>query len=224
MVILGGLEVVVGGYLIHRYHKNKNEKKRLEIEANNRRQNTFPGAKPQSYPPQQQPMMPEQKYACYAPQPLPQSQFQPRPHPAQTFPQTRPYPQHSQSHPPPMPQYQPPIQPLQRADSMATLSNMPIANGLRPGEANPQLPPRRQTSNPRPIPQQQHLTTPYYNPSFSTSVPAFQPSPTSPYTHNNSAFGRQTVDDNWEAYGPVSGSPHHGNQEDEDDPPPPYRP
>jgi hypothetical protein len=56
MVIFGGLEIVVGGYVVHRYHKKKNLKKQLEEEAQHRRHNTFPGAKPTpnyAYPQQQ---------------------------------------------------------------------------------------------------------------------------------------------------------------------------
>jgi hypothetical protein len=33
MVIFGGLEIIVGGYVVHRYHKKKNLKKQLEEEA-----------------------------------------------------------------------------------------------------------------------------------------------------------------------------------------------
>jgi hypothetical protein len=44
MVLFGGLEFVVGGYFIHRHYKKKSHKKKLEAEAEARRNNTFPGA------------------------------------------------------------------------------------------------------------------------------------------------------------------------------------
>lgn len=234
MVILGGLEIVVGGYLVHRHYKNKNEKKRLEEEAQQRRHNTFPGAKPDSYgsyappppTPHQQPIIPQQKFACYAPQQHPQPQFQPQPV------------QHTQSFNiprRPVPQRQPPraqqppqilIQPLQRSDSFATISRMPIANGYRPSneEADPPgLPPRRHVSNLSPIPQ----NSPYSNAGFSVSTPAIAPSHNSPTQYGSPHMGRNTVDDNWETYG-HSRLPHYTPSEStalgEHDPPPPYRP
>ncbi|KAF2249760.1 hypothetical protein BU26DRAFT_518317 [Trematosphaeria pertusa] len=248
MVLLGGLEFVVGGYLIHRYHKDKNEKKKLEAEAQQRRHHTFPGPAPQScnpYPQPQQPMMPQQKYACYAPQPQPQHrphpQFQPqpqhRPHTAQPVPhaQTFEIPRRPLPHQQPPPQI---IQPLQRTDSFATISRMPIANGSRPHNAEhqpPGLPPRPHVSN-LSIPQQQPANHPYSNAGFSVSTPGLGTTPatypTYPTGYTGQQGGRQTVDDNWETYAPQTGlghgqghySPSESTALGEDDPPPPYRP
>lgn len=223
---------------MHRYHKNKNEKKRLVEDAQRRRHNTFPGAKPQSYPQQQQqPMLaPPQKYAYYTHQPQPQPQFQPRPHSAQPYLQPQPQPQfQSQSYtiprrplPGPTPQFQQQIQPLQRADSMATLSRMPIANGSRYRDTSPSLPPRPELLHTQSIPQQ-HTNHPYHNTGFSASVPSFAVAPIgSPI----SQLGRgNTVDDNWETYGQPSPHVHftpprpsQAGDDGDDDPPPPYRP
>lgn len=115
--------------MLHQYNKKKNEKKRCEEEWNQRRQNTYPGVRPQQHSQQHLPLpphpqyihdqqsqqhlaIPQQKYACYAPQPQLQPQpFSPvspsspvliRPHTAQTFPQPYP-PQFS-----PQPQFQQP--------------------------------------------------------------------------------------------------------------------
>jgi hypothetical protein len=252
MVVFGGLEIVAGGYLIHRYQKNKSEKKRLEAEAQQRRHNTFPSAKPQSYYPydhqqqqQQQPVpLPQQKYACHAPQPQSQPHPQPLPQP-QYYAPPRPQPMtHTQSFdiprkPVPHPyQQQPPpiiIQPLQRADSFATLSRMPIANGYRPSDVAqqpPTLPPRQNASNLAPV-----FQSPYSHAGFSVSTPALGPAPLTPITpiHASPDFGRQTVDDNWETYAPQQGQQlghvHHApsestalGEDNADDPPPPYVP
>lgn len=243
-MIFGGLEVVAGGYFAHKYYKNKNEKRRLEEEAQKRRNNTFPSNRPSTYQPyfqpQEQPQLhhhpqhasPPQKYACYAPTPpQPQCQAQPRPQ------QLRPKPSHAQSFNiprRPVPQRKPEIifQPsLQRADSMATLSRMPIANGYRPSnltESNP--PPRPQANSLSPIQQ-----SPYGNAAFSVSSPAFGATPTSPPINyvmapDAGAGGRHTVDDNWETY--EHGAYRHSGyapteastQLGERDPPPPYAP
>ncbi|KAF1358560.1 hypothetical protein EJ07DRAFT_166804 [Lizonia empirigonia] len=243
-MIFGGLEIVAGGYFAHKYYKNKHEKKRLEEEAQTRRNNTFPSNRSSSYPlqphfpPQEQDVQhrhPQhiaapQKYACHAPTaPRPQCQSQPR-H------QLRPKPSHAQSFNiprRPVPQQKPEIivQPsLQRADSMATLSRMPIANGYRPSNlAGSNPPPRRQASGLSPIQQ-----SPYGNAAFSVSSPAFGATPISPPNRYvmapESAGGIHTVDDNWETY-------EHGahrysayalteasTQLGERDPPPPYMP
>ena len=175
--------------------------------------------------------MPQQKYACYAPQPHPQ--LQPRPHTAQPHPhpQTEAFTVPRRPVPQPQPHFQQQIQPLQRADSFATLSNMPVANGSRYQDDNPPLPPRRQPPNLQPMPQQQPINYPYYNTGFSTSYPSFEPSSTTPVAHpTNQRSGTHTVDDNWETHGTqsahvhfaVSASPQPGERED--DPPPPYRP
>ena len=242
-MIFGGLEIVAGGYFAHKYYKNKNEKRRLQGEAQARRHNSFPGNKwttcpsqqPQQQPPQQrtwpqQPISPQQKRPCYAsvasvaPQPQPQH----RPHPIHT--QSFKIPRR------PVPQREPAIiiQPsLQRADSMATISRMPIANGWRPAdpiiERAPVLPPRQQTTGLSPI-----AHSPYSNPSFSVSSPAFGATPTSPpirYVMGTDELGgRHTIDDNWETYdfnaptntnyAPTVASTQLG----EHDPPPPYVP
>jgi hypothetical protein len=266
-MIFGGLEIVAGGYLVHRHYKHKNAKKRQADELEARRHNTFPGARPTSHcqhaqqaPPQyqqpavtQQPVIAQQKYACYAPsvaslpqapqqhlypvQPFvqAQAQTQPRPGPprhAQTFTIPR----------RPVPESKPQIiiEPsLQRTDSFATLSRMPIANGYRPQglpqDSTPVLPPRRHATGGL-----QPVTTQgvYGNPGFSISTPALGATPTSPgltYTFATSpqAYGGHSTDDNWETYG------HHGHVGDarlshapttastqlgERDPPPPYMP
>ncbi|KAF1951531.1 hypothetical protein CC80DRAFT_453776 [Byssothecium circinans] len=246
MVILGGLEFVVGGYLVHKHYKNKNEKKRLEEETQQRRHQTFPGAKPQSCPRpsphhhqhRPPPNIPQQKYTYHAPQAQPprhpyyQPQFQ---HDA------RPHPIHTQSFniprrpvPPPRHRPSPPqiIQPLQRADSCATISRMPIANGYRPSGMNhsaPAMPPRPLAPTLSPIPQ-----SPYSNGAFSVSTPALALSPITPTTPlygTGQHGGRQTIDDNWETY-TAQGGRHYAPSEstalgeayDPDEPPPPYRP
>ncbi|ORX93763.1 hypothetical protein BCR34DRAFT_594598 [Clohesyomyces aquaticus] len=243
MVILGGLEIVIGGYLVHRYQKNKHEKRKLEEDVNQRRHHTFPGPKPQSQPyasypphPQAQQQIAPQKYAYYAPhqqsqprpypvQPAPQTQHQPYPPQPQQYPQARP-----QFHPQAQPQFQSQMQPLRRQDSFATLSNMPIANGSPPEDSTPSLPPRQQPQNP-----QAYLAppanSPYYNTGFSASYPSFEPSSTGPMTQPRpQQAGTHTVDDNWETYGPQSPHVHFAvpssprPAEREDDPPPPYRP
>ncbi|CAO2650157.1 Nn.00g014490.m01.CDS01 [Neocucurbitaria sp. VM-36] len=240
-MIFGGLEIIAGGYFIHRYHKKKNEleKQRLEDEAQTRRHHTFPGAKPNGWNTQaqhrpqhhQQPVIPQQKYACYAPVPMTAPpQFQ-----CQAEPQRQPRPQpptHTQSFNiprRPLPQRKPEIiiQPsLQRTDSFATLSRMPIANGSRPQDAfeeqSPAYPPRRYATGLQPIPQ--HSV--YGNAGFSVSTPAFGATPTSPpltYAMATGHEGGHTVDDNWETY------EHHyaptvSTQLGERDPPPPYAP
>ncbi|KAI4666371.1 uncharacterized protein J4E79_002409 [Alternaria viburni] len=257
-MIFGGLEIVAGGYLIHRHYRKKNGKEQLEEEAQQRRHHTFPGAnpakqngwntqahhRPQHHPQaqQQQPVVPQQKYACYAPvaaQPRPQiyqPQFQPQPqvqHQAQ--PQSRPHaPPHTQSFNiprRPVPQRKPQIiiEPsLQRTDSFATISRMPIANGSRPHDVPEQASPAIGLS---PIPQ--HGV--YGNAGFSVSTPAFGATPTSPGLVYEMATGReggvgQTVDDNWETYGghAHAGAPHYAptvsTELGERDPPPPYMP
>lgn len=244
-MIFGGLEIVAGGYFAHKYYKNKNEKKKLEEEAQTRRNNTFPSNRPSSYPlqphfqhqeqyPQQcrpQHVTPPQKYACHAPTaPRPQCQAQPRPQlkPNSSYTQSFNIPRR------PVPQRKPEIivQPsLQRADSMATLSRMPIANGYRPSNAaEPSPPPRRQASGLSPV-----QYAPYGNTAFSVSSPAFGATPTSPpisyvVMPESGLEGRHTVDDNWETYehGPQRHSAYAptevSTQLGERDPPPPYMP
>ncbi|KAH7093542.1 hypothetical protein FB567DRAFT_515539 [Paraphoma chrysanthemicola] len=252
-MIFGGLEIVAGGYLVHRHYKHKNEKKRREDEVEARRHNTFPGAKPAGhrqqapqYRPQpcQQPVVPQQKYACYgSAAPLPQQHYQ-QPHPAQPYAQPRPQPpRHAQTFNiprRPVPERKPQIiiQPsLQRTDSFATLSRMPIANGSRPQnlpeEVSPVLPPRRHDSGGL-QPATQHGI--YGNAGFSVSTPAFGATPTSPgltytmATGDQHAYGGHSTDDNWETYGHVGhGRPHYAPTEastqlGEQDPPPPYVP
>lgn len=250
-MIFGGLEIVAGGYLLHRHYKNKNEKKRQEDEAEARRHNTFPSAKPAGYqqhqyqqqPPQQyqQPMMPQQKYACYA-SAAPRPDYQQYPHPGPHYNQPRPQlPRHAQTFNiprRPVPQSKPAIiiQPsLQRTDSFSTLSNMPIANGSRPQDVNdesPVIPPRRHASGGL-HPTTQHGI--YGNAGYSVSTPAFGATPTSPgltYTMATTAEaegnGLHTVDDNWETYNHAgnrySYAPTVSTQLGEREPPPPYAP
>jgi hypothetical protein len=236
MVIFGGLEIVAGGYLVHRHYKHKNAKKRQADEVEARRHNTFPGTRPQCYyqqthyvPPQQQqqqPVIQPQKYACYAPGPSSPQQHQPnypQPYQAQPYEQPRPTPpQHTQSFSiprRPLPDQKPQIiiEPsLHRTDSFATLSRMPIANGYRPQglpeDPSPVLPPRHQATAGL-----QPATTHgvYGNAGFSVSTPAFGATPTSPgltYTMGTGQqmFGAHSVDDNWETYQrPSNGQPHY---------------
>lgn len=242
-MIFGGLEIVAGGYFAHKYYKNKNEKKRLEEEAQQRRNNTFPSNRPSSYPlephfqhqeqqfSQQSPqhVTAPQKYACRATTaPRPQCQSQPRPQ------QLRPKPSHAQTFNiprRPIPQRKPEIiihPSLQRADSMATLSRMPIADGYRPSNtADPTPPPRRRANGLSPMQQ-----SPYGNAAFSVSSPAFGATRTSPpisymIAPDGGAEGYQTIDDNYEtyayrnsAYAPTEVSTQLGER----DPPPPYAP
>ncbi|KAJ4299264.1 hypothetical protein N0V90_004508 [Kalmusia sp. IMI 367209] len=245
MVIFGGLEIIAGGYLVHRYHKKQNQKRRLEEEAQHRRHNSFPGAQqPKPYyphPPHQPSPIPQQKYAYHAPQPRPQPPYPPqhryteppphRPHNAEPVRQ----PQSFMIPRRPVPQQQPPpiiIQPLQRADSFATISRMPIANGYRPSdvENDAPLPPRLQTSTLSPIPQSP-MISPYGNAGFAVSSPALGHVPMTPTYSPIQPGGRQTVDDNWETYTQPPGHPHYApsvstalGEHRDDDPPPPYRP
>lgn len=252
-MIFGGLEFVAGGYLIHRHYKHKNEKKRQEDEVEARRHNTFPGAKPttNSYQQQytqhqhyQQPIIAPQKYPCYgqpvAPRPQPQHQY------------SYPPPPHVQARPPPLqhaptfniprrpvPEQKPQIliQPsLQRTDSFATLSRMPIADGRRPSnipdDESPVMPPRRHATGGL---QPATVHGVYGNAGYSVSTPALGATSTSPgLTYvmgaNDQTLGGHSTDDNWETYG------YHGNsgvhyapteastQLGEHDPPPPYMP
>jgi hypothetical protein len=250
-MIFGGLEIIAGGYLVHRHYKRKDAKKRQEEELEARRHNTFPGVKPVGHyqqpphPQYQQPMVAPQKYACYG-APLPQPQQQ-NPYPAQPFAQPRPGPpQHAQTFTiprRPVPERKQPqiiIEPsLQRTDSFATLSRMPIANGYRPQDlpedTPPIVPPRRHASGGlSPATATQHGV--YGNAGFSVSTPAFGATATSPggltYTMGTAeqAYGSQSIDDNWETYAhPSSSQPHYAPTEastqlGERDPPPPYVP
>ncbi|KAH8691759.1 hypothetical protein GQ44DRAFT_719923 [Phaeosphaeriaceae sp. PMI808] len=249
-MIFGGLELAAGGYLLHRHYKHKSEKKRQEVDVEARRHNTFPGARPAGHyqhaqphpqPVQHQyPVVPQQKYACYAtPQPQlyhhhassAQPYMQPRPGPpyqSQTFDIPR--------RPVPQPQQKPEIiiQPsLQRADSCATLSRMPIANGHRPQNMpkEPLEPHRLATGSLQPA--TQHGV--YGNAGFSISTPALGATPTSPgltYTMatTEQLYGRHTVDDNWETYGSPTNprlsyaATEASTQLGEHGPPPPYAP
>jgi hypothetical protein len=124
------------------------------------------------------------------------------------------------------------IQPsLQRTDSFATLSRMPIADGYRPydtPETTPALPPRQVTAGLQPA--LQHGV--YGNAGFSVSTPALGATPTSPsltYTMGSEANGTQTVDDNWETYQHPNNSPPHyaptvSTELGEREAPPPYTP
>lgn len=246
-MIFGGLELVAGGYFAHRYYKNKNEKRRLEEEVQNGRNNRLPVNRPPGYPlqphfqhqeqhaqhqrPQQ--VATSQKYSCHGPVPLqsrPQCAAQPRPQ------QLRPKPNYTQSfniprRPVPQPQQQIIYQPsLQRADSMATLSRMPIANGYRPaGHTEPTPPHRRQTEGQLAVQQ-----SPYNNAAFSVSSPAFGATQTSPpisYVMGpGNAMTGPAVDDCWDShehgdrrrtgYAPTEASTQLGER----DPPPPYVP
>ena len=253
-MIFGGLEIVAGGYLIHRHYRKKNEKEKLEQDAQHRRNNTFPGAsctKQQQNRHQQanhlaqhhqQPAIPPQKYACYAPvvpqprQQLCQSQAEPQ---ANTPLQQRPHaPPHTQSFNiprRPVPQRKPQIiiQPsLQRSDSFATLLRMPMANGTRPQSIQEQqssvLPPAGRLHIPH--------YGPYGNATFSISTPAFGATPTSPgltyeMAGDQAYSAGHTASHNWETYRFDQGGqrPHYPptvstDLGEYDTPPPPYRP
>ncbi|KAH9878162.1 hypothetical protein J1614_003379 [Plenodomus biglobosus] len=252
-MIFGGLELVAGGYLIHRHYRKKNQKERLEQDVQQWKNDRIPGTNntksngcsphPQRQPQhqQQQPIVPQQKYACHGSIPHPrqksqcrfqqpascQNQHQPRPQAplqAQSFKIPR----------RPVPKQKPQIiiQPcLQRTDSFATISRMPIANGSRPHdlpeEQPPAFPPRRTVSGLQPIPQ--HSV--YGNAGFSVSSPAFGATPTSPpltYEMATSPVGGYTSDHNWEQYGNSNRTsdyaPTESTQLGEQDPPPPYAP
>ncbi|KAI8930919.1 hypothetical protein NX059_011934 [Plenodomus lindquistii] len=252
-MIFGGLELVAGGYLIHRHYRKKNEKERLEQDVHQWRHNTYPGAnnpKPSGWSPhpqrqtqhhQQQPIVPQQKYACHGTVVQPQQQPQcssHQPGPAQREHQPRPQaPLQTQSFKiprRPVPERKPQIiiQPsLQRTDSFATLSRMPIANGSRPHdlpeEQPPVFPPRRTASGLLPAPQ--HSV--YGNAGFSMSSPAFGATPTSPpltYEMATSPVDGYTSEEHWERYGDdnrMSGyAPTESTQLGELGPPPPYVP
>ena len=248
-MIFGGLEfVAVGGYLIY---KDKSKKKKQQDEVEARRHNTFPGASTghhqqhAQYQQQHRPVIPPQKYACYAPPATrPQQQYQ---HSYQAQPHVQPRPQpprHAQTfniprRPVPAPQQKPEIiiqPPLQRTDSFATLSRMPIANGYRPQnlpqDQAPVLPPRRIASGGL-SPATPHGI--YGNAGYSISTPALGATPTSPaltyfMATEQQAWGGHTVDDNWETYQhPAGGRPSYAPTEastqlGERDPPPPYMP
>ncbi|XP_014557347.1 hypothetical protein COCVIDRAFT_37255 [Bipolaris victoriae FI3] len=237
-MIFGGLEIVAGGYLLHRHYRKKNQANTAENDSQQKRHHTFPGAicakqqQPQQlqqqyqqqhhniqHPPQppqhHQPTLPHQKYAYYAiaPQPRPQLYTPQTLHP-QDF-------HHHSQHPPPQPPHQRPcppsqtqsftiprrpvpqrkpqiiIQPsLQRTDSFATLSRMPIANGSRPHDVCEQSP---------------TCMTPtaggglgvgggvYGNQGYSMSTPAFGATATSPGLTYEMATAEQV--EGWERYG-----------------------
>ncbi|EMD69961.1 hypothetical protein COCSADRAFT_32607 [Bipolaris sorokiniana ND90Pr] len=234
-MIFGGLEIVAGGYLLHRHYRKKNQANTAEDDAQKKRHHTFPGAicakqqqqqqlqqqyQQQHYniqhppqPPQHhQPTLAHQKYAYYAiaPQPRPQL-YTPQTLPPQDFhhhqspslpPHQRPPPlpqTHSFTIPRrPVPQRKPHIiiQPsLQRSDSFATLSRMPIANGSRPHDVREESP---------------ACMTPtaggglgvgggvYGNPGYSMSTPAFGATATSPGLTYEMATAEQV--EGWERY------------------------
>ncbi|EUC44843.1 hypothetical protein COCMIDRAFT_97111 [Bipolaris oryzae ATCC 44560] len=234
-MIFGGLEIVAGGYLIHRHYRKKNQANTAENDAQQKRHHTFPGAicsKQQqqqqqhyyqqhtiqhpSQPPQHhQPALPNQKYACYAiaPQPRPQL-YTPQTLPPQDF-------QHHQ-HAPPLPAHQRPqlppqphsftiprrpvperkpqiiIQPsLQRTDSFATLSRMPIANGYRPHDVREEEPIQPASAGGH----GGHGVGGgvYSNAGYSMSTPAFGATATSP----GLTYEMATAEDveGWERYG-----------------------
>ncbi|KAF2264955.1 hypothetical protein CC78DRAFT_579908 [Lojkania enalia] len=227
MVLLGGLEIVVGGYLVHRHYKNKNEKRRLQEEALQFRSSTFPSATSLPYP-QQQGQIPHQKHAYYALPPQPQFQCQSRPHNIQHVPQTQPCLQQTQS----QPYFEPQTHPLRRQQSFSSLSSIPVANGSQPQDVLPPLPPRPEPSSLSPMQQYAPVNYPYYNTGFSVSDPGFEPISDSPIEETHLREGVYMTDDRWEAYGPSSpndhfelpGSSQRGEREEGDDPPPPYRP
>lgn len=243
-MIFGGLEIVAGGYFAHKYYKNKSEKKKLEENVQYGRNNISQTNRPSSYPLQphfqhqeqhaqyhcpQQAAAP-QKHACHAPIPI-QSPCSAQPRPQQL----RPKPTQAQSfniprRPVPQQQTQIIFQPsLQRADSMATLSRMPIANGYRPSrETEPAPPHRRQTVGLSPVQQ-----SPYCNAAFSVSSPAFGATQTSPpisyVMASDARMAGHAVDNVWvshehegrySAYAPTEASTQLGER----DPPPPYMP
>lgn len=282
-MLLGGLEIVAGGYLLHRHYRKKNEKETLQYDAQKNRHQTFPGANhcpQQPYQQQQQtgwytqvPPQPtllpasSSKYACYAiaPQPRPQiytPQTQPLPQqhvlPPAVPPPSAPYttrphaPPHTQSFTiprRPVPERKPQIiiQPsLQRTDSFATLSRMPVANGSRPHD----LPGDEEFDQREEYRKQNHSTTGttggvgaagaaglYGNTRYAASTPAFGATPTSPGLRYEMATGaeHQVYDgEDWYAYHTAGGGaaetrPHYAptvstELGEREPPPPPYVP
>ncbi|KAF1917760.1 hypothetical protein BDU57DRAFT_586380 [Ampelomyces quisqualis] len=227
-MFFGGLEVVAGGYLIHRHYKHKNKKKRQETEVEARRHHTFPGAKPSGQQCQQHSQPQPQHQHSWSPQPDLVHGPEPPKH-AQTFTIPR----------RPIPERKPQIiiEPsLQRTDSFATLSRMPIANGYRPQDVSedtpPVLPPRRHATSGLSPATTQGV---YGNAGYSVSTPALGATPTSPaltYTMvtGQNGFSAHSTDDNWETYDhhvserPVCAPTEASTQLGERDPPPPYTP
>ncbi|EMD86225.1 hypothetical protein COCC4DRAFT_193326 [Bipolaris maydis ATCC 48331] len=241
-MIFGGLELVAGGYLLHRHYRKKNQANTAEDNAQHRRHHTFPSAicpKQQqqhhniqhpSQPPQHhQPTPPHQKYAYYAiaPQPRPQL-YTPQTLPTQDF----------HHHPPPLPPHQRPpplpqthsftiprrpvperkpqiiIQPsLQRSDSFATLSRMPIANGSRPHDVREESPACITPTAGAAL--GVATGTVYGNHGYSMSTPAFGATATSPGLTYEMATPEQV--EGWERYGAYG-------REDRDEARPHYAP
>ncbi|USP78849.1 hypothetical protein yc1106_06123 [Curvularia clavata] len=250
-MILGGLEIVAGGYLLHRHYRKKNQKDDFQYDTQKKRHQTYPGTNCSqqqtgwnTHVPQQQPAMPpcHTKRACYAvapqprpqlytPQTIPQQQQQQQ---QQQYQQPRPQaPQHTQSFNiprRPVPQHKPQIiiQPsLQRTDSFATLSRMPVANGSRPHDI-----PSDEDPSPQKEAKQPGLS-PYGNTRYAASTPAFGATPTSPGLRYELATTEHDVDE-WYGFQREYESggeerPHYAptvstELGERDIPPPPYVP
>ncbi|EOA87547.1 hypothetical protein ACJQWK_08693 [Exserohilum turcicum] len=236
-MIFGGLEIVAGGYLLHRHYRKKNQKETGQEDAQPKRQHSFPGANCAHHAAAR----PQQKYAymSMAPQPCPQTYPPQTPMPeALVAPQQPPRPQappHTQSFNiprRPVPQRKPHIiiQPsLHRTDSFATLSRMPVANGYRPHDVSEQPALGLEPT--------QHHHGLYANAGYSVSTPAFGATPTSPgltyemATGDHDVFGHAAHDDNWDSYPHAYGAgarpyyaPTVSTELGEREPPPPYVP
>lgn len=251
-MIFGGLEIVAGGYLIHRHYRKKNEQGRLQQEVEQRRYHTFPGVEcsskhsgwntkaqhrphPHLYPSQQsyqQVNASPTKYTLCAPAPAETLHAES----VATQPARPPQPTHSSSFtiprrpvPDRKPQVIIPTTSLQRADSFATLSRMPIADGRRPHDAEEDtcpIAPQRHSTGLGLSPYPQHAV--YGNVGFSVSTPAFGATATSPPLTYSEVGGNDLVTDgNWDVYGRserVSYAPTVSTQLGEQEPPPPYTP
>lgn len=246
-MIFGGLEIVAGGYLLHRHYRKKNQKDNFQYDAaQKKRHQTYPGTNCSQQrtgwnsthvPQQQQPTRPQchTQHACYAVAPQPRPQL----YTPQTLPQQQPHhqqqprplaPPHTQSFNiprRPVPEHKPQIiiQPsLQRTDSFATLSRMPIANGSRPHDipSDPDVSLQKDAKQPG-------LMSPYGNARFAASTPAFGATPTSPGLRYEMATTEYRVDE-WYASSGGEASPHYAPTvstelgERDMPPPPPYVP
>ncbi|KAF2274395.1 uncharacterized protein EI97DRAFT_435230 [Westerdykella ornata] len=216
MVILGGLEIVVGGVLIHHYHKKHKKQKRLKqqeeeqsLQTEARRRNSYPGpqsSNPQIPQPQQKSAYPYRSPPQYgSPQ---QQQRHPRFHIARQH-------DRSQHQPVSRPKTQlgdrPPVEPLRRQDSFATIRDVPDGPRYTGRQANP------------PSQRAQHLApSPSRSIRFSRSVPSFERATMPPQMGPHQRNGGPIVDGNRDTHAPLAVTTTR--YDDDDDPPPPYEP
>ncbi|KAF2748524.1 hypothetical protein M011DRAFT_457819 [Sporormia fimetaria CBS 119925] len=238
------LELLAGGYLLHRHYKKNREKRRLEEEAFENRSQSFPGPRPQRHQHQicalSRPHH-RQMTACGGhPRTRPPHQMNayenhPRGRPvcgrrrAQSYEPAKSY--KYQPEPSPVTQRQEHIQPVQRADSFAsTLSTSPVANGPRcRGGCLPRRQESEQQSEQAVVPSRPFNMRPYN----SVDEPArihrdFRLLETT-IPRERQPLRSLAVGDVQERYGSHStpmgfDRPGARANEDEDDPPPPYEP